>query len=156
MTKDLHSQRLPEASRNNHLTVESCQGLSLIWVCLFSPHPINFLINYLTPLTRNWLGPLKYLSFHPRVMGSYNFTMFGPNLAHCSFIQEKSCVSPTKVTIEVEYSMDSKEEAIMCQLKNKAIPTMSSLSKNLERLGQNPVDSIGGKGHGRKSHLSKA
>ena len=52
--------------------------------------------------------------------------------------------------------MDSEEEAIVYHLKNQAIPTMSSLSKNIERLGQNPVDSIGGKGHGRKSHLSKA
>ena len=52
--------------------------------------------------------------------------------------------------------MDSEEESIVYQLKNQTIPTMSSLSKNLERLGQNPVDSIGGKGHGRKSHLSKA
>ena len=124
--------------------------------CEFSPHPIIFLINSLTPLGRNWSGPLKDLSFHPRVMGSANFTMSGPNLAHCSFIQENSCVSPAKVTIKVESSMDSEEEAIVYHLKNQAIPTMSSLSKNIERLGQNPVDSIGRKGHGRKSHLSKA
>jgi len=52
--------------------------------------------------------------------------------------------------------LDYEEEVVIYQLRNRPIPTLATWSKEIEGLGKDPMPPSRGKGHGRKSHLSKA
>jgi hypothetical protein len=109
-----------------------------------SPPPINFLINSLTLLGRDWSVPLKNLSFLSGVSIESSFISLRPSLAHSSLAQEKAFVLHATISIAAKSSMDSEEEEIVYQLMNRYIPIVGGMSKRMEDLGQETIIHYGG------------
>jgi hypothetical protein len=56
----------------------------------------------------------------------------------------------------MDSSIDSEEDMVAYQLRNRHIPTLGDFSHKLNSLGLNPFPPTIGKGRGRRSNLSKA
>ena len=59
MTEDLHSQRLPEASLNNRLTVESCRGFVPQMGMPILPPPYKFFDKFFDSVGKELVWPFK-------------------------------------------------------------------------------------------------